>query len=57
MTEKRRPTMTDVAALAGVSQTTVSLVLNGIAEARAAIAQIEAQLRQWGLPLGDCVDE
>lgn len=34
MTEKRRPTMTDVAALAGVSQTTVSLVLNGIAEAR-----------------------
>ncbi len=34
MTEKRQPTMTDVAALAGVSQTTVSLVLNGIAEAR-----------------------
>ena len=34
MTEQRRPTMTDVATLAGVSQTTVSLVLNGIAEAR-----------------------
>ena len=34
MTENRRPTMTDVAALAGVSQTTVSLVLNGIADAR-----------------------
>jgi LacI family transcriptional regulator len=34
VTEKRRPTMTDVATLAGVSQTTVSLVLNGIAEAR-----------------------
>ena len=34
MTENRRPTMTDVATLAGVSQTTVSLVLNGIADAR-----------------------
>lgn len=34
MIDKRKPTMTDVAALAGVSQTTVSLVLNGIAEAR-----------------------
>jgi LacI family transcriptional regulator len=34
VTENRRPTMTDVAALAGVSQTTVSLVLNGIADAR-----------------------
>jgi LacI family transcriptional regulator len=32
--DKRRPTMTDVATLAGVSQTTVSIVLNGIAEAR-----------------------
>jgi LacI family transcriptional regulator len=32
--EKRRITMTDVATLAGVSQTTVSLVLNGIAEAK-----------------------
>ena len=34
MTRPRRPTMMDVAAKAGVSQTTVSLVLNGIAEAR-----------------------
>lgn len=34
MTDKRKSTMTDVATLAGVSQTTVSLVLNGIAEAR-----------------------
>ena len=34
MTDKRRPTMMDVATLSGVSQTTVSLVLNGIAEAR-----------------------
>lgn len=33
MRELRRPTMMDVAAAAGVSQTTVSLVLNGIAEA------------------------
>src|ERR1700744_6039465 len=30
----RGPTMTDVAAVAGVSQTTVSLVLNGAAGAR-----------------------
>ncbi len=33
---RRRPTMTDVAELAGVSQTTVSLVLNGAAKARLA---------------------
>jgi hypothetical protein len=39
------------------SQGTPPHIAHGIAEARAAIAQIEAQLRQWGLPLGDCVDE
>ena len=33
---RRRPTMTDVAEFAGVSQTTVSLVLNGAAKARLA---------------------
>ena len=38
MPESRRPTMMDVAAAAGVSQTTVSLVLNGIAEAEAGAA-------------------
>ena len=41
MPEHRRPTMMDVAAEAGVSQTTVSLVLNGIAEARVSDETIE----------------
>lgn len=41
MPESRRPTMMDVAAAAGVSQTTVSLVLNGIAEARVSEETIE----------------
>lgn len=41
MPEFRRPTMMDVAAEAGVSQTTVSLVLNGIAEAQVSDETIE----------------
>ena len=48
MNDKRKPTMIDVAALAGVSQTTVSLVLNGIAEARVSdetIARVKKAVR------------
>lgn len=41
MSSARKSTMVDVASLAGVSQTTVSLVLNGIAEARVSEETIE----------------
>jgi LacI family transcriptional regulator len=50
-TSGRRPTMMDVAAAAGVSQTTVSLVLNDIREARLS-AGTRARVREAAEALG-----
>ncbi len=44
-TDGRRPTMTDIAEAAGVSQTTVSLVLNGAANARLATTTRDRVMR------------
>lgn len=41
----RRPTMTDIAKLAGVSQSTVSLVVNHMSGAKASKNTREAELR------------
>ena len=49
--DRRAPTMMDVAAAAGVSQTTVSLVLNNIVEARLS-ATTRQRVRAAALALG-----
>ena len=54
----RKPTMTDIAAACGVSQATVSLVLNGAPGARisaATRAAVSAKAQELGYARGDVI--
>ena len=48
----RRPTMTDIAKLAGVSQSTVSLVINHMSGAKVSKATRDTVLRIAGVKVG-----